>query len=341
MDPSFGARLRQQREQQQIALTAIAEQTKIKLSLLEALERDDVSHWPSGIFGRSYVRTYARAIGLDADTTVREFLMLHPDRVEQAPPDLVGASGDGAESTSRRPPMRLRFLLGSAINALPALHGQAGYKLGLGLDKGPVVDAHRTTVASRPIPVQPEVTVTTPDVEPAPAIEPLPAASDVALAGHRDRGVDFSVLADLCTRLGRALEVDEVAAALQDAVGALDAVGLILWMHDPLGGALTPSLAHGYSDEVLAHLPRVPIHTDNAIAAAFRSFETRVVDGSRVATGALVVPLSTPTGCAGVLALEFRDGAEQDASVRSFAIILAAQLSTLFECPALAQAVNA
>ena len=50
MSECFGARLRQQRERQQIALTTIAEQTKISLSLLEALERDDVSHWPTGIF---------------------------------------------------------------------------------------------------------------------------------------------------------------------------------------------------------------------------------------------------------------------------------------------------
>jgi hypothetical protein len=85
----------------------------------------------------------------------------------------------------------------------------------------------------------------------------------------------------------------------------------------------------------------VPSNTDNAIAAAFRSVETRVVNGSESATGALVVPLPAPTGCAGVLAFEFRDGAEQHACVRTFAVILAAQLSTLFEPPALPQAVNA
>jgi Helix-turn-helix domain len=50
MPESFGARLRQRRERQQIALTSIAEQTKISLSLLEALERDDVSHWPADTF---------------------------------------------------------------------------------------------------------------------------------------------------------------------------------------------------------------------------------------------------------------------------------------------------
>ena len=59
MTSSFGDRLRLQREQRQIALATIADQTKIKLSLLEALERDDLRHWPLGIFGRSYIRSYA------------------------------------------------------------------------------------------------------------------------------------------------------------------------------------------------------------------------------------------------------------------------------------------
>ena len=52
MDVSFGNRLRSQRERQQLSLTVIAERTKIKASLLEALERDDVSKWPPGIFRR-------------------------------------------------------------------------------------------------------------------------------------------------------------------------------------------------------------------------------------------------------------------------------------------------
>ena len=82
MDSSFGDRLRLQREQRQIALTTIADQTKIKLSLLEALERDDLSHWPLGIFGRSYIRAYAQAVGLDPSATVREFIERHPGSVE-------------------------------------------------------------------------------------------------------------------------------------------------------------------------------------------------------------------------------------------------------------------
>src|SRR5262245_49771526 len=109
MDPSFGARLRARREEQQVALADIAEQTKIKLSLLAALERDDVSQWPSGIFRRSYVRSYARAIGLEPDAVVREFLERYPDPDEESAAAL--ATPPDGEPTRRRPPMRLRFLI--------------------------------------------------------------------------------------------------------------------------------------------------------------------------------------------------------------------------------------
>ena len=79
MNETFGTKLRLQREEQQIPLAAIAEQTKIKLSLLEGLERDDVSRWPTGIFRRSYFRAYASAIGLEPDRVLREFQALYPD----------------------------------------------------------------------------------------------------------------------------------------------------------------------------------------------------------------------------------------------------------------------
>ena len=71
MEASFGTRLRQQRERHGIELAAIAEQTKIKLSLLQELERDNLKHWPTGIFRRSWVRNYARAIGANEDAVVQ------------------------------------------------------------------------------------------------------------------------------------------------------------------------------------------------------------------------------------------------------------------------------
>jgi hypothetical protein len=71
--------LRRERERRQIALASIADNTKISMSLFEDLERDDASRWPSGIFRRAFIRSYAQAIGLDPDETAREFHELFPD----------------------------------------------------------------------------------------------------------------------------------------------------------------------------------------------------------------------------------------------------------------------
>jgi len=79
---SFGARLRYERERRQIGLKSVAEGTKIGVGLLEGLERDDVSRWPSGIFRKSFVRAYAAAIGVDPDAVVREFVERYPDPLE-------------------------------------------------------------------------------------------------------------------------------------------------------------------------------------------------------------------------------------------------------------------
>ena len=76
---SFGARLRHERERRRIPLRSIAERTKISIGLLDGLERDDVSRWPSGIFRKSFVRAYAAALGLDGDAVLREFVELYPD----------------------------------------------------------------------------------------------------------------------------------------------------------------------------------------------------------------------------------------------------------------------
>jgi cytoskeletal protein RodZ len=55
----FGARLKQAREERGISLRQIATATKISMGALEALERDDFSRLPGGIFSRAFVRAYA------------------------------------------------------------------------------------------------------------------------------------------------------------------------------------------------------------------------------------------------------------------------------------------
>jgi transcriptional regulator with XRE-family HTH domain len=83
---SFGARMRYERERRNISIAAIAENTKILGALLEGLENDDVSRWPTGLYRRAFMRAYATAIGLDPDATVKEFLERFPDPEVTAAP---------------------------------------------------------------------------------------------------------------------------------------------------------------------------------------------------------------------------------------------------------------
>lgn len=356
MNETFGTRLRLQREEQQIPLATIAEQTKIKLSLLEGLERDDVSRWPTGIFRRSYFRAYASAIGLEPNRVLPEFQALFPD------PDTEDNITEVLSQTRiglRRPPTRLRCLIDSAVNALPALHLQPSFKsapFGVRTERISPVEEPVAEVAPPPtwrrgarLNHKPQVTQVTDEAavadetsvaDEAPVAPEAQTAHETQVADDRS-GVDFAAVAQLCTRLARALDVCDVTPVLDEAARVLRAVGLILWVGDRHGNELTPVFTHGYPHEMTSQLGRVSRDSDNAIARAFRTAEARVVDGGDVVTGAVVVPLLTPTGCAGVLALELRHGGERLECVRAAATILAAQLATLVGAPVLAEAVGA
>jgi transcriptional regulator with XRE-family HTH domain len=370
MPETFGARLRRRREEQHIALGAIADQTKIKLSLLEALERDDVSHWPSGIFRRAYIRAYAHAIGLSPDGVVREFLEAFPEPAE----DVVSAFATaGSESGRGGARTRLRHLVSSALGSLsrssraapletPQAIGSAtnhpGSEPGLqasletwrerGLVEGTtgVVYEDRVHVTDLLDPaLEPdeglahESAVVGPEEHSATSDSGETISEASSHAGREAEAVragdraaappDLLALADLCTDLGRVESADDLELLLDDASRILDAQGLIVWLWDHAASVLRPALVHGYSDQVIAQLPPVTHDADNATAAAFRLAQACTIAGSGRTSGALVVPLLTPAGCVGVLALELRDGREQSGSSRAAATIVASLLSQL------------
>jgi len=370
---SFGARLRQHREGQGIALGTIAEQSKIKGSLLEALERDDVSQWPSGIYRRAYIRAYAQAIGLDPDVVLREFLERYPDQAEVDAAAAITALAESARANAS-PPTRLRYLVGSAIGSLARLtrgpsvpESHPSQKYAPVADHVPQVDAAPVHPAAAlhsfqpPVYESPVVDPTPVDVaEPAVVVDrgrfaELPATeipvSEIPVADLRVEastrveeelrivaapanempvtGPDFLSVAGVCTKFARVASTDELQRLLEESARILDASGLIVWVWDESSGKLQAALAHGYSDKVLAQLPGVRRTADNPTALAFRTGELCTVNGAADVNGALVVPLVTPEGCAGVLALELLHGGEQVTSVRAGATIIGAMLAQL------------
>ena len=97
----LGAWLRRERERSGITLETIAARTKVARTLLEALERNDVSRWPNGIFRRAFIRGYASQIGLDPDYAVALFIRAFDGSQASPVLDRATARAAGAASSGR------------------------------------------------------------------------------------------------------------------------------------------------------------------------------------------------------------------------------------------------
>ena len=99
----FGRSLREARERRGVSLRQIANATKIGMSALEALERNDISRLPGGIFSRAFVRSYAIEVGLDPEATLQEFIAQFPhDSVTAGHPTSTQGEDHQAIESDRR-----------------------------------------------------------------------------------------------------------------------------------------------------------------------------------------------------------------------------------------------
>lgn len=78
---------------------------------LEALERNDISLLPGGIYSRGLVRAYAEHIGADPEATVQEFVARFPDA------SVTTGSPYVTEEVNTDPPSQLarRMVIAAAI----------------------------------------------------------------------------------------------------------------------------------------------------------------------------------------------------------------------------------
>jgi len=114
--PSFGEKLKQEREKRKITLEEISSSTKIGTRMLQALEEDKFNRLPGGIFNKGFVRAYSRFVGLDEDQIVADYLEASGD----APPvsTEIAPQEDGSrESEARENAENIRRLEGSADSA--------------------------------------------------------------------------------------------------------------------------------------------------------------------------------------------------------------------------------
>jgi cytoskeletal protein RodZ len=107
---TFGERLKRERELREVSLEEVAKGTRIAERFLQALENEQWDKLPGGVFGRGFVRSIARYLGLSEENLLSEY-------------DL--ARGESANPPAQKPEERIpsppKWIPAAAALALVAL----------------------------------------------------------------------------------------------------------------------------------------------------------------------------------------------------------------------------
>jgi cytoskeletal protein RodZ len=76
MSITLGEKLRQAREAHGLSISQVAEQTRISALYLSCIENDDFQILPGGIFNKGFVKSFAKAVGMDEQEALHDYAQL-------------------------------------------------------------------------------------------------------------------------------------------------------------------------------------------------------------------------------------------------------------------------
>jgi cytoskeleton protein RodZ len=123
--PDIGATLREARMRQRIDISEIESETKIRAKYLRALENEEWDLLPGPTYVKSFLRTYAEALGLDGKLLIEEYKLRH-ERLSDV--EMQPIRPPGARDVRRR--RRMGSGRGWAVLAVVALLIVGLYALG-------------------------------------------------------------------------------------------------------------------------------------------------------------------------------------------------------------------
>src|SRR3954466_8971279 len=103
--PEIGQTLRETRMRNRVDITEVEAATKIRAKYLRALENEEFGLLPGPTFVKTFLRTYADYLGLDAQLLVEESRVQHEPRGEEVYPiSSPRRAGTGPRGDRRRGP---------------------------------------------------------------------------------------------------------------------------------------------------------------------------------------------------------------------------------------------
>ena len=180
--PDIGESLREARMRARIDIAEIEAQTKIRAKYLRALENEEWDLLPGPTYVKSFLRTYAEALDLDAKLLVDEYKLRH-ERLSEVELQPINAAAPGRERRRQTPVLPPWFFVAVIVAGLVF----ALYLLGSG-------DDQPESSATPP----PAATTTSTTERPAAAPPPPPAARPTRVRLR----IDATGLVNVCLKAG-------------------------------------------------------------------------------------------------------------------------------------------
>lgn len=180
--PTLGEELKRLRETRGLSLREVSDATHIGSRFLQAIESDNYSILPGGIFNRGFVRSYARYVGLDEE----QALVLYNQQLEAQggeAPRSTAPSWDGIDEEVSSPwgtialiVIILLLLSAGVYTAYRWFKGEDATSQIVGTSPVPAVTASSSPEAnSSPVPTPSDSASPTPTPEVSPTISPSPS----------------------------------------------------------------------------------------------------------------------------------------------------------------------
>jgi len=94
---ALGSQLREARRRMKLTASEVAAATRMKVQIVEAIEKEDFSKIAAPIYGKGFIRLYAEHVGLKAQPLIREYMERF---VEPKVPSLISEDSPPEESPS-------------------------------------------------------------------------------------------------------------------------------------------------------------------------------------------------------------------------------------------------
>jgi cytoskeleton protein RodZ len=151
---SIGSVLKQARESAGLSIQDVSDQTRMRKTMLSAIEGDDFTLCGGDVYAKGHIRSIARVVKIDAEPLIAEFDQLHGGQDELVG-DLVGSAPMTMSKPRRNPWQPAMAVAGVALFAI----------IGIAVAQG---DSEAPTALPTPTPTQTQSTPSTPSPDEAP-----------------------------------------------------------------------------------------------------------------------------------------------------------------------------